>query len=594
MGRNSFLEHSDRFVSWLVRNQKSEERTYFILTLVTGVAAGLAATLLNKIIHGITHLLETDKAFTWKTYLSGGALVLVSGFISTRFFPSTSGSGIPGVRVALAVFNGKIRLRDTLAKAFTSIGSLSSGMSLGREGPTVAITAGLGSFLGETFHLSKKKTKALVAVGSAGGLAAAFNTPIAAVIFTLEEVVGDLNAKVLGVIIIASVIAAVTAGAIEQNSTSTFSLIDVVDLQREELFFYLLIGIICPFLGNLWTKSVLGLRRLNKHIFQGYSLSVIMITFTVMAALSLVHPGVLGGGHSTIQETLSSSLSDPVLIAELLILKFFAVTICYGSGISGGLFMPTLLVGSLIGALVGAIASKLFPSLDIRIGTYALMGMGAYFVSVVRTPFTSILMIFEMTRNYNIILPLMLSNIVAYFIASRLSAGSIYEKISAQDGIHLPGREDYEILDAIHVEDAMVTHPFTLDHSLSVQEAVDLTRKTSYSGFPVMKNRLLFGVVSSSELGQAYLKGQKDLIIENICQRKLVSIYPDQSLMLAFHKLKEHSVSRILVVARTNNRRLVGIVTAEDIVNQFGLNLKEDRELDPNLEDVLRKPDINS
>ena len=552
----------------------NEERTYFALTMITALLSAATAVGLSKITHALINYFGTNKPFELKSFLFGGLAVFISGYISTRKFPSTSGSGIPGVRVALAVFHGKIPLKDTIAKFVTSALSLSSGMSLGREGPTAAISAGIGSFFGQQFKLSKRKVKALVAIGSAGGIAAAFNTPIAAVVFTLEEVVGDLNAKVLGNIIISAVVASISAHIMMGNQP-TFQSLNYSLGHPAELLLYLIVGLGSSVVGPLWTKSVLWTRDFNNKVFKGHRLTIIMVTFLLIGIISYIQPDALGSGHDTIEEALLSLLKDWKFLLFLFVLKFIATTLSYGSGVSGGLFLPTLLMGAILGSLFGSLFELLFPELGLNIGAFALVGMGSYFVSVIRVPFTSIIMIFEMTRDYNIILPLMVANIASYYISSKLHEGSIYESISEQDGIHLPTKEDAEILESLIVEDAMKPDPISLSSNLKIEDAIEVIKEYSFSGFPVLKNGLIVGIVSKSDLEQAMAKKLGAESVLSISERKVISIYPDQSLMVAFHKLDRFHVSRLPVVSRINDKKIIGIITAENIVSLFGYHISE-------------------
>lgn len=237
--------------------------------------------------------------------------------------------------------------------------------------------------------------------------------------------------------------------------------------------------------------------------------------------------------------------------------------------------MPTLVMGSLIGSVVGMGAYYIDPNVS-QIGAYALVGMGAYFAVVIRAPFTSILIIFEMTQDYKVILPLMFANISAYLISSRFMKGSIYELISEQDGIHLPTKEDSDILENMTVEEAMVVDVKTLSASLTVREAIHIIKDSEITGFPVMKNGLVLGVLSTNQIGEAYAKFKGECLLSDICTKKIIHIYPDQSLMVAFHLLSTRKVSRLLVVSRINDKRLVGIITAEDIVNRFGYHIQEE------------------
>ncbi len=570
---------NNKVLKVLLRNSVNEERTYFALTLIVGMLAALTAVGLHKATHFLVDFFKTGEPFTIRAFIWGGVAVLVSGFLTTRFFPGTSGSGIPGVRVALAVFHGKITIVQTIMKFLTSVLSLSSGFSLGREGPTAAIAAGIGSYFGQVFHLSKRKVKALVAIGAAGGIAAAFNTPIAAVVFTLEEIVGDLNAKVLGNIVVSSVIASVGAHLLMGNNP-TFEALQFKLGHPRELVLYVIVGIVASIMGPLWTKSVLWTRKFNMKLFKGHRLTIIMVTFLIIAAISHIQPEVLGSGHDTIEEALQSLIQDWRFLLSLFILKFIATTLCYGSGVSGGLFLPTLLMGAILGTLCGTFFQILIPGQNIHLGAFALVGMGSYFVSVIRAPFTSIIMVFEMTRDYHVILPLMIANIAAYYISSKLHQGSIYESISEQDGIHLPTKEDNEILESLLVEDAMIQDPVSLNAKLTISEANDVIKELPYSGYPILKNGLLIGMIAKSEISQAMAKELGDQKISTIGERKIISIYPDQSLMVAFHKLDRFHVSRLPVVSRINDKKMIGIITAENIVSLFGYHVTSEDSAD--------------
>ena len=560
-----------------LKNQINEERTYLALTIITGIFSALIAVSLYKLVELVKQYAGTNTSFTTQSFLIGLALIWISGWLTTRKFPSTSGSGIPGVRVALAVFHGNISFIDTAAKFFVSVLSLGSGVSLGREGPTAAISAGVGSSLGNFFHLPKKRIKALVAVGAAGGIAAAFNTPMAAVVFTLEEVVGDLNAKMLGSIIISSVVASVV-GQFFLGTGNAFPDFNYQLNSVSEIPLYCSVGLICALLGSLWMKSVTTFRKLGHDLFRGHRLTLITATFITISLLGQVNHHVLGSGHGTIESALASLFSDWKTLLSLFALKFVATTICYGSGISGGLFMPTLLLGASLGGFIGALSQMAFPEISPNIGAFALIGMGSFFAAVIKAPFTSIIMIFELTRDYNIILPLMVSNIISYAIAIAIDNNSIYETISEQDGIHLPKKEDYEVLDTFIVEEAMIKEVKCLKNNESINEAYQTVKGSSISGYPVINSidNNLIGIVSTNEISAAKLKkGLEGKTIEDICMKKVIKIYPDQSLMYALHLLDKFHISRIPVVSRLDNKKIIGIITANDITNHFGLHVSE-------------------
>ena len=564
-------------VGRFLKTKVTEERTYFTLTLITGILAAVVTVGFQYIVNSITTYIGTDRSFTMESFLMGGVLIAISGWLTTRYFKSTAGSGVPNVKIALAVHNGIIPLKDTVAKLVVTVFSLSSGIPLGKEGPVVTVSAGIGSFLGNFFHLSKKKIKALVAVGSAAGIAAAFNTPISAVVFTMEEVVGDLNAKILGSIIISSVAAAVTGHLLAGEHIISSKLIYQMG-NPLELFFYFLIGLAAAISGPLWMLTTLKLRVLFRQVLKDHRLSIIILGFCFVGALSLLHPAVLGSGKGFLEKELLSLIFDWKVLLLILVIKFFATSLVYAAGPSGGLFMPTLLIGATLGSLIGTLGHDFFPEIvSSSASTYALVGMGAYFVTVIRAPFTSILIVFELTRDYNIILPVLIANVVAYMLSEKITNGSIYEQISEQDGIHLPTREDEEILDSFSVEDALVKDVFTFNHDDTIKNVYFKLKNSDVSGFPILKNGKLFGVVAKNEVLTEMSKKNHEKKIHEVCAQKVIKVYPDQSLLVALHLLDRFHISRLPVVSRLDNKNLIGVITAYDILQTFGHQLKVEK-----------------
>ncbi|MCO4754251.1 MAG: chloride channel protein [Bacteriovoracaceae bacterium] len=551
---------------------------FYGLTLIVGIGSALIAIFIFEAIEFLSSYFHTMERPTLASFLAGGVLIFISGFITTRISPDSSGSGIPQTKIALVAHHGKITLKDWISKLTASILALSSGVSLGREGPTVAVTSGFGSSVGRLFRLSKTSVRSLVAVGSAGGIAAAFNTPIAAVTFTLEEVIGNLNAKSLGPIVISSVAAAVTA-KIFYGGETMFSGVKYIFEDPNELLFYLALGLLAGSLGPTWVKFMLYLRKSSLSFFKGHKLSIIMCAFLLTYMCAWFFPYTLGSGHHLIHDALLSKFTEWDFIAKLFLVKFLFSSICYSAGISGGLFMPTLFLGAMIGSLTGLLAQFVYPGVN-PAGAFALVGMGAFFAAVIRAPFTSILIIFELTQDYKIILPLMIANITAFILSKRLMKGSVYEQISEQDGVHLPNKDDFETLEKMTVEEAMIKDIKTLDATMTVKEAMAQVNHSEISGYPVMKGRDLFGVLSTNQIGQACVEYKGQCLLSDVCTKELIVIYPDQSLMVAFHLLNTHKVSRLLVTSRINDKRLLGIITAEDIVNCFGFHIQEESKAD--------------
>jgi len=464
--------------TWL--SEIDPEQKFFVLTIVTGFLAGGIAILLKVSVHKLMHIFGTDHAFTWFSFLVGGASLMLGGYITSRLLPTCSGSGIPRTKIIIAVHHGVIHSKEWLVKLGATILSLSSGVPLGYEGPTIAITAGVGSSLARKFNFKERRVKELMYVGSAAGIAAAFGTPIAAVLFVMEEMIGSMKTKSMGPILISSLIASVTASAL-MGQNSMFTPVSYSMNSPVELLFYLALGAVTGVMGPFFVDNILGVKKLTKKFFKHHQMMPILFSFLVVGVASLATTEILGNGLETVNKILQGQIIDLQLIIVLIILKFITCAFCYGAGISGGILMPVLFLGAAIGALFGSLANHTLGISEIQLGAYALVGMGAFFASVIRTPFTSVILVFEMTRDYRIILPLMLGNLVAYFISNKISHGSIYETMSRYEGIELPSHDEEDTLMNITVEHVYSSTDNRLKNSLSYSELIYLDQSLSYA-----------------------------------------------------------------------------------------------------------------
>jgi CIC family chloride channel protein len=559
-----------RFLS-LLADQATEFRVFFILTIVTGVISGVIAVVLQKIPQMLFNFLESHSFFSTQSLIIAGSMVLASAIITHRFFPDTSGAGIPGIRIALIVHHGYLSFRSTIAKIFATILSLGSGMSLGREAPTVTISAGFGSALGRLFKLNKRYVKALVVIGASSGLGAAFNTPMAAVIFGLEEIVGDLNSRELMPIIVAAVIASITASTMT-GSVSNFAHVEFKLRTARELMMFCGIAVVTSVFAALWIKGILFSRTITNRFFKNYKIILSLVCFGLVMLLSSIHLEVIGNGHDTLQGLILSIIDSRKLLFHTFLIYFLTTTISASSGLSGGLFLPSLVLGAMLGGVVGSYFHEQFPMLTNSSGAYVLIGMGCFFSSVMRTPFTSIVMMFELTRNYELIGAMMIANILAHSISNWLHKGSLYENLSEQSGISLPSKEEEnDALEKETVESAMISEVVTLDAHLTVIEAYNLIKKTVYTGFPVIMGEQISGMVSKIDLERHLANKSEKMLLDEICTKDLIKIHPDQNLLIALQKLNKYQISRLPVVSRINTRKLLGLITAEDILRKFDL-----------------------
>jgi CIC family chloride channel protein len=432
-----------------LRITPTERQRLLLLTILSGGLCGLAAVCFHVGI-GRAEDLVINRALaapfpTW-IYLAiltpavGGLLV---GLALHYWVPGAVGSGVPQVKVAYALHAGHVPFRDAVGKFVLGIVQIGSGGSLGREGPTVQICAGISSLLARGFSLSRQSQRRMASVGVAAGIAAAFNAPIAAVTFTLEEIIGDLDQTMLsGVIVAAAIAAAVERGILGQHP--------VFEMQRQyssghasSLVWFAVLGVLSAMAAVTFTDSLLGLRNRFKnfnsvpkwvHPAVGGALTG---GLAVVALLSLKQNGITGGGYKTLSQALAGSLSVKVMIA-LCLLKLAATVCSYSSGGVGGIFAPSLFIGGMLGGAVGYVDVTVLHHSSDSIGAFALVGMGAVFAGIIRAPMTSVLIIFEMTGSYGLILPLMIANMSAYGLARHCRSVPVYEALLLQDGVTLP------------------------------------------------------------------------------------------------------------------------------------------------------------
>ncbi|MFH1727800.1 MAG: chloride channel protein [Pseudomonadota bacterium] len=554
----------------------SEDKFFFLITIVIGAVCGLVAVsfhmLIEYLFNNVFELKNASNTAYLKLILTPTLGCLVCGVLLHFFFPQARGSGIPQLKASLFARCGRMSIKNTIAKFFLSALSIGTGSSVGREGPTVYITGGLASFIGKTFYLSAEKIKALVPVGAAAGLAAAFNTPLAAVTFTIEEIVGNFNTKILG----SAVLAAVAAAAVERSILGNHPIFEVPPyalISVWEFGFYLVLGIAAGFVSLFFINALLGIRKLLKLRLPVWSLPLQpMIGGLCIGLMALVSPKIMGIGYDTVEDVLNGNLVF-YMVVLLLIMKVFATVVSYSTGTAGGIFAPSLFIGAMLGGFMGYLFQIIAPGFVASPGAYALVGMGAVFSGIIRAPMTSVIIIFEMTHDYSIILPLMISNLISYAISQKFHKVPIYNALSMQDGCHIPSHEQEEELKHFVAEDAMNIHFESMNYDLSVVVATkDFDLKFSY--YPVL-DRFgdLLGMVSSDKIKEEFVKHHYQKKIAKIANRDLsIHAHPDQSLEFLMHTMHENHVHTIPIVDREDTKKLIGIVSKSDILHIYGLD----------------------
>ena len=564
-----------RLLEWLHHFGADEETIFYFLTILVGFVAGLAAVafhltlgLIHEISFGSRDLSEVLRPWYLVPLIpAGGALVAA---LILRAVPEARGSGIPQTKIAYIVHNGVIPARVWIGKFFIGALNIGTGSSLGREGPTVQICAGIASWLGQTFSLGRTSIQSLVPVGAAAGLAAAFNTPIAAVTFTLEELVGNLNARVLGAIVVASITASVVTRVLLGDNPAflvpAYSLVSYW-----ELIPYAAVGVVCAGIGVIFKRALLFTRGHWLALSGGRAVAAAALGGLAVGVIGIWFPQVFAVGYPWVTKALTEGYTFWFFLA-LLALKLCATTISYGTGSSGGIFAPTLFMGAMAGGSVAAVADFFFPELVLGPGVYALVGMGAAFAAVVGAPMTSVIMIFELTQDYHIILALMVANTISYTLARRWDPEPLYSSLSTQEGVQLPNHETEHLLHEIHVADAMITDVKTMGANVTVKDAIERIEEIGFTGLPVMNAAgRMAGIVSESDLRQAQGAGREnEAVIEAATTSYVIHAHPDQSLDSAMAKIGARQISRLPVVSREDPALLLGIITVEDVMNAFG------------------------
>ena len=438
-----------QFLHWLIRRMPSERQRLLAVTIIAGGLCGLAAVAFHLMI-GWTEALFIDRAnaaagYSWIvwTILAPALGGLVVGVGLTYWVPGAAGSGIPQVKVAYALRSGLVPFKETFGKFILCALQIGSGASLGLEGPTVQICAGVSSLLARAVRLSPRNCRRMASVGMAAGIAAAFNAPIAAVTFTLEELIGDLDQTMLSGVIVAAALAAVMENKV-LGRNPIFHVQRVYELTNaSSLVWYALLGLLAAIVSVGFTDGLLGMRaefRRLKRVpkWAQPAIGGLATGCLAVAGLEFFHlNGIAGDPYKTLTMALAGTL--PLLcMISFCVLKLVATACSYGSGGSGGIFAPALFMGGMLGGAVGYLDVSVFHHSADSIGAFAVVGMGAVFAGIVRAPMTSVLIIFEMTGGYGLILPLMIANMSAFMLARYWRHTPVYEALLAQDGIYLP------------------------------------------------------------------------------------------------------------------------------------------------------------
>jgi CIC family chloride channel protein len=598
IGQISYTTSSKRLINrlgrWLKRRQPSEELILFATSLLVGLGAGIGAVIFRYLIKAVEWI-----GYTWFPSITsnwGNAYVvivpaiggLLVGLLVYFFAREAKGHGVPEVMEAVALHGGRIRPRVAIVKSLASSITIGSGGSVGREGPIVQIGSALGSTIGQVLNLSNDRVRNLVACGAAGGIAATFNAPIAGVIFALEVILGDFKLQYFISIVISSVTASVV-GRVVFGDIPAFSLPTEYGINSLwEFGFYILLGVSAAVVGVIfvkllyWTEDVFDNRKripewvkpaIGGALLGGLALAYPLFTPTTWVGM----PQIYNVGYDVIEGALSNQLLLGVVLS-LLFLKIIATCLTLGSGGSGGVFAPSLFMGAMLGTAVELIVRIWFPSIVAPPGAYALVGMAAVFAAAAHAPITAVIILFELTGDYLIILPLMLTVVIATFLAQKMLAGeSIYTLKLSRRGVHLKSGQDVDVMDSVTVEEVMTSNVDTVDSDIKLSEFSETLSQTHHHGMPVLDNQgKLWGIATVTDLERAleqHFPETTPITKIGTDKTSLLVAYPDESMGEALARMGIRGVGRLPVVSRKDNDHLLGLIRRSDIIRAYNLAL---------------------
>ena len=547
-----------------------DERLFLVLSIFIGVISGTLVVAFRIAIDWI-RLLSLGSAPHGGQYrlLVAPALAgLVVAALVIWFFPAARGSGVNQTKAALYIYDGYISFRTVIGKFLTSALAIGSGHSLGPEDPSLQIGAGVASIVARNLNLSRRRLRMFAPIGAAAGLAAAFNAPISAILFVIEEVIGSWSAAVLGSLVL-SAISSVVVARWFWGPEPLFRIPSITVRDPRELMAYAVLGVFGGLLAPVFSL-ILGYLRPRLRALPRWTLFLQpAVAGVLVGAIGFFgFPQVMGTGYDVIDQALHGQFVWQILLA-LVFLKLIATTLSFSSGTPGGMFAPTLFIGAMLGGAVGAFEKHFFPHLTGTVGAYSLVGMGVLFAGFLRVPLTSVFMVLEVSGNYSIVMPIILANTLAFLISRSLQPGGIFETFTQQDGLDLPSMEEQREEAVLHIEDALQPATVPLVTGSDTLQAVSRTiAETHATAFLV---RLIDGswyAMGADELPSA----SATLTPETPIQRALKPdrtplLFPDMPLDSALHYFPRWPL--LPVLNRASRGTLEGMLTLDDVLRRY-------------------------
>ncbi|MGH9355348.1 MAG: chloride channel protein [Terriglobia bacterium] len=546
-----------------------EGNLFLVLAVIIGLASGLLVVCFRLTIEW-THLWLFGSGLTappYRVLLVPAAAGIVIGTLVMLVFRQVRGSGVNQTKAAVYIYDGYIPFRTVVGKFLISALAIGSGQSLGPEDPSLQIGAGIASVIGRLLRLSREKIRLIAPVGAAAGLAAAFNAPISAVVFVLEEVLGQWSAGVLGAIILAAVSSVVVLRGL-LGAQPLFPIPPYRLANPTELLAYAVLGVVGGFFSLCFMKLITALRPRLKALPSWTQYLQPAAAGLIVGIIGLRFPEVMGAGYYYVGQAMHGSYVWQIL-ALLAIFKILATTVSFSSGTPGGMFAPTIFIGAMIGGAVGGVEHHFFPQLTGPAGAYALVGIGALFAGFLRAPMTSVFMVLEVSGNYSIILPVMVTNTIAYLISRRYAPVGLFDMLSHQDGVDLPSMEEQREETVLRVEDAMrpVSGP-VLGGKETFAEALKKISGRAEPCFLVNQGSRGWSAVTQEMLQWHADEGKGAESLTSLsADARLPWLHPDQTLDVALRILGDRPL--LPVVNRADPERLEGVITLQDILTSY-------------------------
>jgi CIC family chloride channel protein len=589
--------------SLLDRWHPPQELVLFGTALFVGVFTGLGAVLFRYLISGVAWIgyewvpdtfPGLNKAYVIIVPAIGGLIV---GLLIYYLAREAKGHGVPEVMEAVALRGGRIRPRVAVVKSVASSICIGSGGSAGREGPIVQIGSAIGSTVGQVLNLSDNRISNLVACGAAAGIAATFNAPIAGVIFALEIILGRFSVRNFSTVVVAAVAASVV-GRAALGDVPAFSIPSEYGVNSIwEFLFYPILGVLAAAVGVLFTRSLYwsedvadSFKRVPEWVkpaVGGAMLGVLALGYPLFGLTQPVTwtrvPHVFNVGYDVIESVLSNELVFSAALI-LLIAKIIATCLTLGSGGSGGVFAPSLFMGAMVGAAFELGVNRLFPGISAPPGAYALVGMAAVFAASAHAPITAVIILFELTGDYRIILPLMLTVVVATVLSQLVLRGeSIYTLKLSRRGVRLDRGRDVDILQGIMVGEVMAHDIATVSTKTTLAELADVFTRSHHHGLIVLdEGDKLWGIVTLTDLDRALSDNKpKSTLVTEVATTwpNLQIAYPDESIGVALGRMGSRGLGRIPVVSREDRSQFLGLLRREGIIRAYTLALTQRAEI---------------